>query len=71
MVLVVVFGAAPLVAVLLSGPAARTVLSTSVPFLVGGALVSDGFLGLIHLTPDSEIVSVTAPGPPGSGSPAP
>lgn len=60
MVLVVVFGAALLVAVLLSDLAARTVLSTSFLFLVGGALVSDGFLGLIHITPDSEIVSVTA-----------
>ncbi|MET9041223.1 cation:proton antiporter [Streptomyces mirabilis] len=60
MVLVVVFGAALLVSVLLSGLAARTVLSTSFLFLVGGALVSDGFLGLIHITPDSEIVSVTA-----------
>ncbi|WP_416978195.1 cation:proton antiporter [Streptomyces sp. T028] len=60
MVLVVVFGAALLIAVLLSGLAARTVLSTSFLFLVGGALVSDGFLGLIHITPDSEIVSVTA-----------
>jgi len=29
-------------------------------FLVGGALVSDDFLGLIHITPDGEIVSVTA-----------
>jgi NhaP-type Na+/H+ or K+/H+ antiporter len=46
--------------VLFSGLAARTVLSTSFLFLVGGALVSDGFLGLIHITPDSEIVSVTA-----------
>ncbi|KIE25953.1 peptidase [Streptomyces sp. MUSC 125] len=60
MVLVVVFGVALLVAVLLSGLAARTVLSTSLLFLAGGALVSDGFLGLIHITPDSEIVSVTA-----------
>ncbi|MER6377933.1 cation:proton antiporter [Streptomyces mirabilis] len=60
MVLVVVFGAALLVAVLLPGLAARTVLSTSFLFLVGGALVSDGFLGLIPITPDSEIVSVTA-----------
>ncbi|GAA2973312.1 cation:proton antiporter [Streptomyces enissocaesilis] len=60
MVLVAVFGAALLVAVLLSGLAARTVLSTSLLFLVGGALVSDGFLGLIHITPDSEIVAVTA-----------
>jgi NhaP-type Na+/H+ or K+/H+ antiporter len=60
MVLVVVFGAALLMAVLLSGLAARTVLSTCTHFLVGGVLVSDGFLGLIHITPDSEIVSVTA-----------
>ncbi|GHJ38516.1 sodium:proton antiporter [Streptomyces sp. TS71-3] len=60
MVLVAVFGVALLVAVLLSGLAARTVLSTSFLFLVGGALVSDGFLGLIHITPDSEIVSATA-----------
>lgn len=60
MVLIAVFGVALLIAVLLSGLAARTVLSTSFLFLVGGALVSDGFLGLIHITPDSEIVSVTA-----------
>ncbi|MGB8939089.1 MAG: cation:proton antiporter [Streptomyces sp.] len=60
MVLIAVFGFALLVAVLLSGLAARTVLSTSLLFLAGGALVSDGFLGLIHITPDSEIVSVTA-----------
>ncbi|MCP3757057.1 sodium:proton antiporter [Streptomyces sp. TBY4] len=60
MVLVAVFGVALLIAVLLSGLAARTVLSTSLLFLLSGALVSDGFLGLIHITPDSEIVSVTA-----------
>ncbi|WP_387882782.1 hypothetical protein [Streptomyces bluensis] len=48
MVLVVVFGVALLIAVLLSGLAARTVLSTSLLFLVGGALVSGGFLGWIH-----------------------
>jgi NhaP-type Na+/H+ or K+/H+ antiporter len=59
-VLVLVFGAALLVAVLLSGLAARTVLSTSFLFLTGGALVGDGFLGLVHITPDSGIVSVTA-----------
>ncbi|MEU3986609.1 cation:proton antiporter [Streptomyces sp. NPDC026672] len=60
MVLVAVFGVALLIAVLFSGLAARTVLSTSLLFLVGGALVSDGFLGLIHITPDSGIVSATA-----------
>ncbi|MGW0773505.1 cation:proton antiporter [Streptomyces sp. NPDC002835] len=60
MVLVAVFGVALLIAVLLSGLAARTILSTSFLFLVGGALVSDGFFGLIHITADSAIVSVTA-----------
>ncbi|MFI8104932.1 cation:proton antiporter [Streptomyces sp. NPDC086023] len=60
MVLVAVFGVALLVAVLLSGLAARTVLSTSLLFLLGGALVSDGFLGLIHISADSGIVAVTA-----------
>ncbi|MEV6575032.1 cation:proton antiporter [Streptomyces sp. NPDC051577] len=60
MVLVAVFGVALLIAVLFSGLAARTVLSTSLLFLVGGALVSDGFLGLIHITNDSPIVAITA-----------
>ncbi|MFD4016695.1 cation:proton antiporter [Streptomyces sindenensis] len=60
MVLVMVFGVALLVAVLLSGLAARSVLSTSLLFLLGGAVVSEGFLGLIHITPDSDIVGVTA-----------
>ncbi|MFI6986336.1 cation:proton antiporter [Embleya sp. NPDC050154] len=60
MVLIAVFGVALLVAVLLSGLAARSVLSTSLLFLGGGALVGDGFLGLIHITPGSGIVSVTA-----------
>ncbi|MGH3428535.1 MAG: cation:proton antiporter [Mycobacteriales bacterium] len=59
-VLVAVFGVALLVAVLLSGLAARSVLSTSLLFLAGGALVGDGFLGLIHITPDSDVVAVTA-----------
>lgn len=60
MILVAVFGVALLVAVLLSGLAARSVLSTSLLFLVGGALVSDGFLGLVHISPESEIVATTA-----------
>lgn len=60
MLLVAVFDAVLPVAVLLSDLAARFVLSTSLLFLLGGALVSDGFLGLIHITPGSEIVSVTA-----------
>lgn len=60
MVLIVVFGAALLTAVLLSGLAARSVLSTSLLFLVGGALVGDGALGLVHITADSGIVATTA-----------
>ncbi|MEU3493753.1 cation:proton antiporter [Kitasatospora cineracea] len=60
MVLVVVFGAALLVAVLLSGLAARTVLSTSLLFLAAGALAGDGLLGLIHVTPNSPVVAATA-----------
>ncbi|MFE0879222.1 cation:proton antiporter [Streptomyces smyrnaeus] len=60
MVLVVVFGVALLVAVLLSGLAARSVLSTSLLFLAGGALVGDGGLGFIHVSPSSDIVRVTA-----------
>ncbi|WP_425556881.1 cation:proton antiporter domain-containing protein [Kitasatospora saccharophila] len=58
--LVAVFGAALLVAVLLSGLAARTVLSTSLLFLAAGALVGDGLLGLIHVTPNSPVVAATA-----------
>ncbi len=60
MVLVAVFGAALLVAVLLSGLAARTVLSTSLLFLAAGALAGDGLLGLIHTTPTSPVVTATA-----------
>ncbi|WP_081438799.1 cation:proton antiporter [Pseudofrankia asymbiotica] len=60
MVLVVVFGVALFVAVLLSGLAARSVLSTSFLFLLGGALVGDGCLGLVHIASGSEIVGVTA-----------
>lgn len=60
MVLLLVFGLALLVAVLLSGVAARTVLSTSLLFLVAGAVVGDGALGLIPVDPDSPIVSTAA-----------
>ncbi|MFI0901090.1 cation:proton antiporter [Streptomyces sp. NPDC020983] len=60
MVLIVVFGTALLVAVLLSGLAARSVLSTSLLFLLGGALVGDGALGLVHIHPGSPIVAITA-----------
>jgi NhaP-type Na+/H+ or K+/H+ antiporter len=59
-VLIVVFGIALLTAVLLSGLAARSVLSTSLLFLAGGALVGDGALGLVHITAGSGIVAITA-----------
>ncbi|QKV96094.1 cation:proton antiporter [Streptomyces sp. NA02950] len=60
MVLIAVFGVALLIAVLVSGLAARSVLSTSLLFLVAGAIVGDGALGLIHIRADSPIVVVTA-----------
>ncbi|WP_079123108.1 cation:proton antiporter [Streptomyces abyssalis] len=60
MVLIAVFGIVLLAALLLSGLAARTVLSTSLLLLVGGALVGEGFLGFVDVTPESGIVSVTA-----------
>ncbi len=56
MSLVLVFGLALLVSVLVSGVAARTVLSTSLVFLVAGAAVGAGGLGVVNLTPDSPIV---------------
>jgi hypothetical protein len=75
MALVAVFGVTPLVAIPLSGLAARTVLSTSFPLLLSGALVRSGFLSLVHITPDSEAVSVTVdlqrrPRPRGGPPPA-
>lgn len=45
-----------MVAVLLSERAHRTVLSTSVVFLVAGFLTGPGALGLAHLTPGDEMV---------------
>ncbi|MDT0306509.1 cation:proton antiporter [Streptomyces sp. DSM 44917] len=60
MVLVAVFGVGLLIAVLLSGLAARSVLSTTLIFLLGGALVSEGFLDWIHITAEDDIVAVTA-----------
>ncbi|MCZ4119216.1 cation:proton antiporter [Streptomyces sp. H39-S7] len=60
MVLVAVFGVALLVAVLVSGLAARSILSTSLLFLLAGAAVGDGALGLVHIAPDSPLVTATA-----------
>jgi len=58
--LVLVFGICLLTAVLVSGVAARTVLSTSLLFLAAGALFGEGGFDLIALTPDSSIVGVLA-----------
>ena len=56
MTLVLLFGLCLLVSVLVSGVAARTVLSTSLLFLLAGALAGQGGFGLVMLTPDSPIV---------------
>ncbi len=58
MVLIAVFGVAPLIAVPLSGLAARTALPASFLFLVGGALVCAGFLGRAHTTAAPALFSV-------------
>nr|WP_308407799.1 hypothetical protein [Streptomyces sp. RKAG337] len=44
----------------MSGLAARSVLSTSLLFLLAGAAVGDGALGLVHIAPDSPLVTATA-----------
>ena len=55
MILVGVYGAALLVAVLVSGVAARTVLSTALLFLLAGAVIGNGGLGLVALGPNDPI----------------
>jgi len=60
MVLVLTFGLVLLITVALSGLAARSVLSTALVFLLAGALVGPGFLGLIEVTPTSPAVSTLA-----------
>ena len=57
MVLVLTFGVVLLITVALSGLAARSVLSTALVFLVAGALVGPGFLGLIEVSPEGPLVS--------------
>lgn len=60
MILILTFGVVLLVTVALSGLAARSVLSTALVFLVAGALVGPGFLGLIQVSPTSPAVSTLA-----------
>ena len=60
MMLVLLYAACLLVSVLVSGVAARTVLSTTLVFLVSGAVIGQGGLGLVDLNADSEIVGALA-----------
>ena len=60
MALVLIFGVALLIVVLVSGLAARTVLSTSLMFLLAGAVAGSGGFGWLQLTPNSSIVSTLA-----------
>ena len=60
MMLVLLYGACLVVSVLVSGVAARTVLSTTLVFLVSGAVIGQGGLGLVDLNADSEIVGALA-----------
>jgi NhaP-type Na+/H+ or K+/H+ antiporter len=56
-VIVLVFACVLLAAVLVSGLANRTILSTSVLFLVAGFALGDGVLGAVHVSADDEVVS--------------
>ncbi|RDI41768.1 cation:proton antiporter [Nocardia mexicana] len=60
MALVFAFGVVLLVSVSLSGLAARTVLSTALLFLVAGAVIGDGGLGLVSIGPDDDLVVMLA-----------
>jgi NhaP-type Na+/H+ or K+/H+ antiporter len=59
-VLVLTFGTVLLVTVALSGLAARSILSTALVFLVAGALVGPGGLGLIEVSADGPLVRTLA-----------
>lgn len=60
MALVLAFGIVLLVCVSLSGVAARTVLSTALLFLVTGAVIGPGGLGIVSIRPDDPIVALLA-----------
>lgn len=60
MELVLAFGAVLLVSVSLSGLAARTVLSTSLLFLLGGALLGNGGFGVVDVSANDPAVSMLA-----------
>jgi NhaP-type Na+/H+ or K+/H+ antiporter len=54
------FGVMLLISVSLSGLAARTVLSTALLFLVAGAVLGPGGLGLVQKSAEDNIVAVLA-----------
>ncbi len=58
--LLLAFALVLLLAVLLSGLANRTVLSTAVIFLAAGFVLGEGVTGVVSLTPDSEVVGTLA-----------
>lgn len=58
--LVLAFGVVLLISVSLSGVAARTVLSTALMFLLAGALIGQGGLGLVDIPSDGAFVTVLA-----------
>ncbi len=57
MTLLLAFSAVLLLAVLFSGLADRSVLSTAVLFLVAGFVLGDGVLGVVDLQPGDEVVT--------------
>ncbi|MBB4911605.1 cation:proton antiporter [Actinophytocola algeriensis] len=57
MALVLAFGVVLLISVSLSGVAARTVLSTALLFLLAGALIGQGGLGLVDIPSDGAFVT--------------
>ncbi len=58
MELLLVFAVVLLIAILISGFAHRTVLSTTVLFLVAGFLVGDGMAGFVHFGADDPTVEI-------------
>ena len=60
MALVLAYGVVLLISVSLSGLAARTVLSTALLFLLAGALLGPGGLGVVNKSSEDEIVAVLA-----------
>lgn len=60
MTIILVFGVTLLIVVLLSGFAARTVLSTALLFLAAGAITGNGGLSWIDIEPNDQVVATLA-----------